>query len=443
MQWMILLGKKLSASPLNLMLEEGKTQISWGLLVKPARMSVNLCWWVHRGLLTTEWEPFWVKRSQVLWDGHWVGEWPLSDREPVKSGGLDVSMVHLTRAVQSEKVWRMALGSLIQTGFVRLSLLGRWPVGLRSHEALRGNHSAARWWCQRVSFWTSASHCWLTHWAELISLARSLQLTRDKAITETKTFRNSMPLSSSPSRGLSRKSQFTLGVLPEQLPWLQCEASPSASVCDRTQRWEEGWAAGLPCHLQQDKERVRQEYDQKQKLVHGRPRAGEGGRGETWQVERQLAGRQSFEPHARFFSPGNETASCPKQYGSTYRSCRDLSTVEFSLLIHSYFTAFLVSRQCSSENLNVFICGEPSAQIFACVSWAVLKKCKSNALDLMPEPRKAAGRFLRFPAQLPADAIMWEKVAGFLRKLCHGQGRCADLRVRYLTNTLITTKCVI
>lgn len=115
MRWMILLGKKLSASPLNLTLEEGKAQISWDLLVKPARMSVNLCGWVHRGLLTTEWEPFWVKRLQVLWDGHRVGEWPSSDREPVKSGGLAVSMVHLTRAVQSEKVWRMALGSLIKT----------------------------------------------------------------------------------------------------------------------------------------------------------------------------------------------------------------------------------------------------------------------------------------------------------------------------------------
>lgn len=44
-----------------------------------------------------------------------MGEWALSDREPVESGGLDVSMTPLTHAVQTEKVWRMASESLIMT----------------------------------------------------------------------------------------------------------------------------------------------------------------------------------------------------------------------------------------------------------------------------------------------------------------------------------------
>lgn len=106
---------------------------------------------------------------------------------------------------------------------------------------------------------------------------------------------------------------------------------------------------------------------QSKKLVQGRPRTREDGWGEMWQEERQLAGRQSFEPHAWIFGPGNQTASCTKWYSSAYRSCRDLGRVEFNLLICSYFSALLVSRQCLSENVNVFICREPSLQIFACI----------------------------------------------------------------------------
>lgn len=71
------------------------------------------------------------------------------------------------------------------------------------------------------------------------------------------------------------------------------------------------------------------------KLVRGGPCATGHGWAEMWQVERQLAGTQSFEPHAWFFSPGNQTTSCPKQYSSAYHSCRDLGTVEFDLLICS------------------------------------------------------------------------------------------------------------
>lgn len=103
------------------------------------------------------------------------------------------------------------------------------------------------------------------------------------------------------------------------------------------------------------------------KLVVGRPCTREDGWGGMRQEERQLAGRQSFIPRAWMFGAGNQTASCPEQYGSAYLSCSDLGTVEFNLLIRSYFSAFLVSRQCSTKNFSVFICVEPSAQIFACV----------------------------------------------------------------------------
>lgn len=44
-----------------------------------------------------------------------MGKWVLSEREPVDSGGLDVSMIPVTRAVQTEKIWRKASGSLIMT----------------------------------------------------------------------------------------------------------------------------------------------------------------------------------------------------------------------------------------------------------------------------------------------------------------------------------------
>ena len=66
-------------------------------------------------------------------------------------------------------------------------------------------------------------------------------------------------------------------------------------------------------------------------------------------VERQLAGRQSFKSHAWVFGLGNQTASCPKWCSGAYHSYRDLSVVEFNLLVHSHFTAFLVTGSAQAR----------------------------------------------------------------------------------------------
>lgn len=158
----------------------------------------------------------------------------------------------------------------------------------------------------------------------------------------TKTLRNSMSFFSSLKQRLFRQSQFTLGVLrschgchvrPLILPLPAAQLStgrrPGQQVLSVT--WNRT-------------RNVKQEQGQKEKAC-AKSRVLERMAG-MWcsRWTNSFCRKAELRIPARTFGPGKQNACYPKWHSSACCSHRDLSMAGFNLLIHSCFTAFLVSR---------------------------------------------------------------------------------------------------